>query len=60
MAIDTACRADALVSFENSFAQVSRVGAQAPFFYAPIGAEGLAAFRDFQVAPAAKVPAVGA
>ena len=57
-AIDTAIGADSTIAFQNLFADVPRVAAQAPFFHAPRGAKRRAAFGNLQVAPTAEITAV--
>jgi hypothetical protein len=57
-AIETAEGADAAISLEDALAQVTRVAAKLPFFYAPFGTEGEAAGRNFQIAPATKTTAM--
>ena len=58
-AIETADGAEAAIALEDAFAQVAGVGAELPFLDAPLGAEGEAAGRDFELAPAAETAAVG-
>src|SRR5579862_9409855 len=52
--IDTADRANAVVPQQNLLAQITRVGAEAPFVHAPIRTERETPCRDFQGAPAAE------
>ena len=59
-AIDTTLRADALVALEHLFADVARIGPEPPFLHAPVRTKRQPTPRHFQVAPAAKVPAVHA
>lgn len=59
-AIDAASGAYAAIAFENFFTKVAGIAAQAPLLHAPLRTEGHAAFGDFEIAPAAKIPAVGA
>jgi len=59
-AIDAALSANAPISFQYFFTDVSRVGSQAPFLYAPIRAERQATLGHLEIAPAAKTTAVWA
>jgi len=52
-AIDAALRTDALVALQDFFADVSRIGAQAPFLHAPVRAEGESSLGHLEIAPAA-------
>ena len=56
--VDSADCADTPVPIQNLLAKVARVGAEAPFMYTPIRAEGKAPRRDFETAPAAEGPAI--
>ena len=57
-AVGAAGAAHAPVTLEQSLAKVTGIAAQLPFFDAPFGAECEPAFRDLEVAPAAKITAV--
>ena len=57
-AIEAADCTDPPVALEHSFAKVSGIAAQFPLLNAPIGAEGQASGRNFQVAPATKAPSI--
>jgi len=52
-AVDAALSADSMVALQYFFADVSRIGAQAPFRHAPIRAEGESSLGHLEVAPAA-------
>lgn len=58
--VGTAVGADAAVAFEYLLAQVGGLGAQLPLVNAELGAEGEAAFGNFERAPAAEAPAIWA
>jgi hypothetical protein len=57
--IDAATAADPAIPFEHLITEVAGVGAEAPLVDAVIGAEGAAAFRNFDGAPAAETAAPG-
>lgn len=52
--VNAAEGADAVVAMPDLLAQVSRVGAKAPFVDTPLGAKCVSPARNFQTAPAAK------
>jgi hypothetical protein len=56
--VDSADRTDASVPLQNLLTKVARVGAEAPFVYAPIRAESETPRRNFEITPAAERPAV--
>ncbi len=58
--VDAAEGANAPVPLQYLLAKVSRIGAQPPLMYAPIRTERKAPRGDFEVAPTAQSPAVGA
>jgi len=57
--IDMTAVADAMVAEKNLFAKIAGLRAQLPFVDAVFGAEGEAAGRDFERAPAAEAASVG-
>jgi hypothetical protein len=57
--IDAATAADPAIPFEHLITEVAGVGTEAPLVDAVIGAEGAAAFRNFDGAPAAETAAPG-
>lgn len=57
-AIEAANGADAAVALKNPLPQMARIAAQLPFFDAPLGTEGEAPGRNFELAPAAEATAV--
>lgn len=56
--IGTAVGTNTAIAFENSLAEIGGLGAQLPLVNAELGAEGEAAFGDFERAPSAKTAAV--
>jgi hypothetical protein len=52
--IDTATFADAAIALEHLITEVAGVGAETPLVYAVVGAEGAAAFGNFNRTPAAE------
>jgi hypothetical protein len=58
-AIEAASSANAAIPFEHAFTEMTGIGAELPFFDAPIGAECEPARRNFEAAPAAEAAAVG-
>jgi adenylate cyclase len=56
--VDRADRANTAVPRQNLVAKIAGIGAQPPFVYAKIRAEGKAPRGDFQCTPAAERPAV--
>ena len=59
-AIDAADSTNPFVAFEDAFAQMRRIAAQAPLFNAVGGTECMTPGRHFELAPAAEATTVGA
>lgn len=59
-AIHAALRAHALVALQDSFANITGIGAQPPLRDAPVRAERMAPVGHLETAPAAKIPPIRA
>jgi len=57
-AVDTAAGANSPVALQDLFAKIAGIGAEAPFFDAPVRTERLAALGNFEIAPAAEAAAI--
>ena len=58
--IDRADGANPAIAFQYFFTQVAGIGSQPPFLHAPSRTErNAASFRNFQIAPAAKMTSIG-